>query len=59
MSDKDERIMLTPWGCLLSVLHDYNILDTGHITAKMGEHLVDDFMEQLAKVGYLEKKEQK
>lgn len=49
---EDEVWRLTPWGCLFAVLNDYNIY-CDHITSRMGEHLVDDFMEAMEKHGYL------
>ena len=52
--DDDERYVLTPWGCLACVLEDYNI-DTNHITGKMGEHIVEDFMELMENAGYVTK----
>ena len=47
-----EVFVITPWGCLSSILHDYSI-DASHITGKMGEHLVDDFMAAMVKAGYI------
>lgn len=52
--EDEERYVLTPWGCLYCVLNDYNI-DTNHITGKMGEHIVNDFMEVMETAGYLVK----
>lgn len=52
--NKDESLRLTMWGCLECVLRDYNI-DASHITPKMSEHLVNDYMELLERQGYIEK----
>ena len=54
---KEEIYFITPWGCLSSVLDDYNI-DTSHITPKMGEHMVEDFMDAMVKSGHVVKKEE-
>ena len=52
--EDDEHYVLTPWGCLVCVLEDYNI-DTNHITGRMGEHIVDDFMKLMESAGYVAK----
>lgn len=52
----DETYALTPWGCLYAVLLDYGI-DVSHITPKMGEHMVNDFMESMMRAGYVTEKE--
>lgn len=49
---KEEIYVLTPWGCLMGVLMDYGI-DISHITPKMGEHMVNDFLESMVKAGYI------
>lgn len=51
----EEKYCLTPWGVLCSVLLDYNI-NVDHITGKMGEHLVEDFMDAMVTSGYVAKK---
>lgn len=53
--ERDEEIFrLSPWGCLSAVLEDYGV-DLSHITPKMGEHMVDDFMELMVRTGHVEK----
>lgn len=54
-SEGEEQYTLTPWGCLFSVLCDYGI-DTAHIPGKVGEHIVEDFMDAMQKQGYVEKR---
>ena len=39
---------------MVSVLNDYGI-DFSHITPRMGEHMVEDFMDSMAKAGYIKK----
>lgn len=51
MSD-DERYVLTPWGCLATVLSDYRI-DVSDISGKVGEHIVEDFVECMEKMGHV------
>lgn len=51
MSD-DERYVLTPWGCLASVLSDYKI-DVSGISGKVGEHIVEDFMDAMERMGHV------
>lgn len=55
--DDEEMYILTPWGCLSEVLEEYGI-DTERITAKIGEHMVDDFMKLMIKSNYVKKKEE-
>ena len=50
----DDVFRLTKYGCLVAVMSDYGI-NLDHITPAIGEHLVDDFFECLAKQGYLQK----
>lgn len=53
--DSDEqKYTLTPWGCLSAVLDDYGI-DVSHISGRTGTHIVEDFMEDMARCGYVEK----
>ena len=54
--EDDEKYMLTPWGCLYSVLIDYGI-NVSHISGRVGEHIVDDFMDSMVKCGYIGKVE--
>lgn len=54
--EDDEKYMLTPWGCLFGVLIDYGI-NVSHISGRIGEHIVDDFMDAMVKCGYIEKVE--
>lgn len=51
----DAEFRLTKGMVLLLTLRDYGI-DVSHITPKMAEHLVDDFMNELVKQGYAERK---
>lgn len=48
---------LTPWGCLSAVLDDYGI-PTGNITATIGKHMVEDFMDLMCKAGHVKKAEE-
>ena len=50
----DDTFFLTEWGCLYSVLNDYGI-DVSHIKGKVGQHIVEDFMDLMEKAGYVEK----
>lgn len=50
----DGPFQLTPWGCMIAVFDDYNI-DWSHLTGKMGEHLVNDFMDLMQAQGYVVK----
>lgn len=56
MAEKEEQYVLTEWGCLSSTLEEYGI-DVSHITARVGAHMVEDFMDSLCKAGYVKKKE--
>lgn len=53
--DADAEWRLTPWGCLKAVLNDFDV-DADHLTPKMGEHMVNDFMELMCKQGYVKGK---
>lgn len=55
-NEEEDVYVFTPWGCLTSVLNDYNI-DISHITPAMGRHMVDDFMELMEMAGYVSKSE--
>lgn len=46
----DEEYRLTPWGCLSETLRDYGV-DIDFITPRMGQHMVEDFMELMCKTG--------
>ena len=50
----DTKFVLTEWGCLASILVDYNI-DFSHITPTMGKHMVEDFFNVLEKAGHIER----
>ena len=52
--DDDAIYRLTPWGCLSEVLKDYGI-DISDITGKIGEHMVNDFMELMEQQGHVER----
>ena len=56
MSENEENYKLTEWGCLYGVLTEYGI-DVSHITARIGAHIVEDFMDAMCKAGYAEKME--
>ena len=56
--DDDVKFMLSEWGCLHSVLTDYGV-DISRVTGKIGEHIVEDFMELMVKCGYIGKAEDK
>ena len=50
--DDDDVFTLTPWGCLADTLMDYGF-DVSHITGKVGEHMVEDFMALMVKCGHV------
>lgn len=52
MEKEDETFALRPWGCLYVVLKDYGV-DISGVTPRMGEHMVNDFMELMVTNGYL------
>ena len=54
--DNKEEYVLSEWGCLASVLMEYGI-DVSHITGRIGEHIVEDFMDAMCNAGYVSKKE--
>lgn len=56
-NDDDERYVLTPWGCLYATLREYGI-DLSHITGRVGEHIVEDFMETMVRAGHVLKAEE-
>ena len=55
--EDDEKYVLTPWGCLCGVLIDYGI-NVSHISGRVGEHIVDDFIGAMVKCGYIGKVEE-
>lgn len=56
----EEKLRLTPMGCLYAVLLDYvgpdHLLDIRKIQGRVGEHIVEDFMDAMVKFGHLERK---
>ena len=54
--DNEEKYVLSEWGCLMSVLMEYGI-DVSHITGRVGQHIVEDFMATMCDAGYVSKKE--
>ena len=56
LEDEDEKYVLTPWGCLYSVLNDYGV-DVERIPSRVGEHIVEDLMDALVMAGHLVKME--
>lgn len=52
----NERFILTKWGCLSAVLDEYNI-NIGRISGTVGNHIVEDFMDLMCKMGYCERKD--
>ena len=56
----EEKYTLTPMGCLYAVLLDYvgpdHLLDIRKIQGRVGEHIVEDFMDALVRAGYLGRK---
>ena len=57
----EEKLRLTPVGCLYAVLMDYagedGMLNVNKIQGRYGEHIVDDFFDALERQGYLERKD--
>ena len=53
----DDVFGFTEWGCLYSVLSDYGI-DVSHISGRVGQHIVEDFMEMMVKSGYVARNEE-
>lgn len=52
--DDNETYVLTPWGCLYTVLLDYGI-NAEHISGRVGSHIVEDFMDAMERSGYVAK----
>lgn len=55
-NSKEERYVLSEWGCLSLTLNDYGI-NTDKIPGRVGKHIVEDFMELMCKAGYIVKNE--
>ena len=59
----EEKLRLTPMGCLYAVLLDYvgpdHLLDIRKIQGRVGEHIIDDLFDALERQKYLEKKEER
>lgn len=55
--DNEEKYVLSEWGCLSIVLMEYGI-DISHITGRVGEHIVEDFMAAMCDAGYVSKKKE-
>ena len=53
-NNEDEIYALTPWGCLYAVMLDYNI-DLSYVKSRVGEHIVEDFMDAMVNCGYISK----
>lgn len=52
--DEDEvKFVVTPWGIMTSVLNDYGIKLPQGFTGTIGEHMVDDFMKYMEKIGHV------
>ena len=56
--DDDVKFVLSEWGCLHSVLSNYGI-NVDHIKGKVGEPIVEDFLELMCECGYIGKAEDK
>lgn len=58
-----EKYVLTPKGCLYAVLLDYvgpdHLLDIRKIQGKVGEHIVEDFMDAMVRAGHVARAETK
>ena len=55
--DDDVQFVLTEWGILTEILSDYGI-DVWHIPGRVGQHIVEDFMECMVNAGYIAKNEE-
>ena len=49
---EEEKFTLTEWGCLVATLTDYGV-DTSNITARVGQHMVEDFLNLMVRCGYI------
>ena len=56
LEDEEEKYVLTPWGCLYSVLMDHGV-DVERIPGRVGVHIVEDFMDAMMRAGYVGKAE--
>lgn len=52
--DFDEKLVLTPWGCLVCAFKDFG-LNPPEISGKMAEAMMDDFFEIMEKHGIVER----
>ena len=56
-----EKYVLTPMGCLYAVLLDYvgpdHLLDIRKIQGRVGEHIVEDFMDAMVRAGHVARAE--
>lgn len=52
MDEDNAKYVLTEWGCLSCVLRDYGF-DISRISGKVGQHIVEDFMELMCTAGYI------
>lgn len=61
MKKDEEKYTLTPKGCLYEVLLDYvgpdHLLDVRKIQGRVGEYIVDDFLDAMCRAGHLAKAE--
>ena len=55
-TEEEEKYTWTPWGCFYVVLKEYKV-DCDWISGKVGTHIVEDFMENMEKCGYISKAE--
>lgn len=55
--DDDARFVLTEWGILAGIMSDYGI-DVWHIPGRVGQHIIEDFMEGMVNAGYIAKNEE-
>lgn len=55
-NNKDEEFTLTPWGCLAGTLEEYGI-DTSKVSPRVGEHIIEDFMDVMVRCGHVVKME--
>lgn len=53
-NEDEEKYTFTPWGCLCAVLTDYGF-DVDRVSGKVGEHIVEDFMDLMEVCGYVSK----
>jgi hypothetical protein len=53
---QEEIFRLTPWGCLEAILKDYGV-DVSWMTGRVGEHMVEDFMDLMCRQGHIKRAE--